>query len=414
MAEMQREQIALFRYGVIGPLISGELVHGERNTMIRELASRRYNIPNSTRTTIAFGTIEEWLYKYRNFGFESLKPSIRNDKGRIRHMRPQLKKELLDMREKNPKMPVKIIMKHLVEQKKMTPGEISRNTIYRMFAKETTKRTASKTGKVQKRFVHRYANQCWQGDVMYGPYIKETPATPAKRTYLISYIDDASRLIVQSRFYYSESTANIKTVLRDAVLTYGVPSKLYLDNGRNFAAEDIRIACASMHTALIHSTPYYPEGKGKIERFHKTVRSSFLSSLKPISSIRTLNQLYDTWLQNDYNRAEHGALEKDMTPLKTWMKKIEGRLRHLPRHVDPEELFFRKETRLVLKDGTFRINNILYEAEEQLIGKKITVCYDRDDQTQKVKVYNGNCFVHEATPVDYIANAHTKRKDIQS
>src|SRR5690554_7445056 len=52
----------------------------------------------------------------------------------------------------------------------------------------------------------------------------------------------------------------------------GIPSRLFLDNGRNFRAEDIGIGCAMMKCALIHSTAYYPQGKGKIERFFRTVR----------------------------------------------------------------------------------------------------------------------------------------------
>jgi transposase InsO family protein len=251
-----------------------------------------------------------------------------------------------------------------------------------------------------------------QGDVMYGPYIKDDVSQKSKRTYLIAYIDDATRLIVGVEFFFSESTANIKSALKGAVLTYGIPTKLNLDNGKNFCAYDIRIACASIHTALIHCTPYYLEGKrGKIERWFKTVRSCFLPCLKTVHSLNDLNECFDIWLQNEYNRGIHSALYDGETPLSAFLKKIEGRMRRLPKHIDPAELFFRKETRLVAKDATFRFNNRLYETHEEYIGKKITIAFDQDDPSHMVKVYDGACFVNCATPIDYFTNSRSKRKD---
>ncbi len=91
---------------------------------------------------------------------------------------------------------------------------------------------------------------------MHGPYIKPSPPAKAKKTYLIAFVDDASRRIVGAEFFFSENAANVKTVLRNALLTFGVPAKLYLDHGRNFRADDIRIACATMETALIHTSNY--------------------------------------------------------------------------------------------------------------------------------------------------------------
>jgi hypothetical protein len=264
------------------------------------------------------------------------------------------------MKQEHPKMSAKTMMRKLVSEGKMKPSEISKKK--------------------------------------------------AKRTCLVAFLDDASRLIVGARFFFSESVAHIKTVFKHAVLTYGVPAKLYVDNGRNFCSDDIRIACAAMHTALIHCTPYYAMGKGKIERFFRTVRSCCLSCLGHVISLEELNNRFDQWLQNEYNRGKHSALD-DESPLKAFLKKIEGRMRRIPKHITPEELFFRKETRLVAKDATFKLNNMLYETQEQYIGKKITVFFDRDDQRQMVKVYDGPCFIHTATPIDYFANAKYKRKD---
>jgi transposase InsO family protein len=259
MNDTQREQVALFRFSVIGSLISGELAHGELKSRIRQLSSRRYAIPFSPKTSIGFGTIEEWLHNYRKNSLAGLTPAVRTDKGTVRTLRPELKNAIITLKKEHPKRSVRSILDHLVTNNLMKPNEISKTTTYRMLGLALPKHPPSVTGNEQKRFVHQYPNQCWQGDVMHGPYLKESGNGKARKTYLIAFIDDASRLIVGAQFFFAETTANIKTVLRSAVLTYGVPAKLYLDNGRNFCADDIRIACAKMNTALIHTTPYYPK-----------------------------------------------------------------------------------------------------------------------------------------------------------
>jgi len=407
--EQKRQSIAFFRFSVIGPLISGEHYHGEQKKLIRELSRRRYNIPCSNRTNIGRGTIADWLLKYRKNGFEGLKPKTRKDIGNTRVIRRELEEAIIALKREKRKISVDNIFYKLVRERKMVPDEVSRTSVYRLLANKCKTLPVPKTGNYQRRFSHRYPNDCWQGDVMYAPYIMDENTGRSRRPYLIAFIDDATRLIVGGQFFFSEAAVNIKKVLRAAIVIYGVPSKLYLDNGKNFCCEDIQIACASMRCALIHTTPYYPEGKGKIERFFRTVRSGFFTCIKNVQSIEQLNHYFDEWLTERYNHAAHSALNGN-SPIKTFLRKAENRIRRLPKHIDPAELFCKKEMRQVGKDGTFRINNIIYEAQEHLIGRKIGVLYDKDEPAKKVKVYDNDAFVHTATPVDYIANARSKRK----
>jgi putative transposase len=410
MDESKREQVALFRFSVIGTLISGELCHGDLKKRIRDLGGRRYLIPHSRKTRIAAGTIEDWLYAYRQKGLEGLKPKSRSDNGKLRQIDEQTGKVIIDYRLDHPRRPLRLIMEDLAEQKKI-PEVLPLSTVYRYLRVHVPRHTRPITGKEQKRFCHRFPNDCWQGDVMHGPYIREFDGKACK-TYLIAFIDDATRLITGAGFFYSEAAVNVKDVLRIAVLTYGVPSKLFLDNGKNFCSQDLEIACATMKCALIHSTAYYPEGKGKIERFFRTVRDSFLSAGCAFRSLRDINERFSHWLQGDYNRKPHGGLD-GAVPLETYLQKAENRIRRLDAHIDAAELFCRKESRLVAHDGTFRVNNVLYETEEHLIGKKISVLYDKDDPLQMVKVYDGRVFVHNAKPIDFLSNAHAKRNELK-
>ena len=409
MDEQKRETIALFRFSVIGPLISGECCHGEQKRLIRQLSRKRYSIPFSPRSSIGYGTIAEWLLNYRKKGLKGLKPKTRKDRGQSRAIADEIMEQILAVKAQQPKISMDTIFYNLIKERKMRPGEVSRTTAYRMLGNKLPKVPMPPTGNYQRRFCYRYPNDCWQGDVMYGPFIRDELSGRSKRTYLVAFIDDATRLVVAAQFFFCEATLNIKEVLRAAIVTYGVPSKLYLDNGRNFCADDLQLACARMHCALIHTTPYYPEGKGKIERFFKTVRSRFLTVISNIRSIEQLNQSFEEWLTERYNHAAHSALNGE-SPIKTFLKNAENKIRRLPKHIDPAELFCKKEQRQVAKDGTFRINNILYEAQEHLIGRKIGVLFDKDEPSKKVKVYDGENFVHGASPIDFLANAKSKRK----
>ena len=150
MNDMQREQVGLFRFGVIGTLISGELAHGELKARIQQLCSRRYTIPFSHKATIGFGTIEEWLHNYRTRGLEGLMPTVRSDKGCVRHVRPELKEAIIDLKKNHPKLSVRSILGYLVEKNHMKPNEVSKTTVYRILGIELPKRLSSITGKEQK------------------------------------------------------------------------------------------------------------------------------------------------------------------------------------------------------------------------------------------------------------------------
>lgn len=160
MDEQKRQAIALFRFSVIGPLISGEHFHGEQKKLIRELSQRRYTIPYSPRTHIGYGTIAEWLLNYRKNSFEGLKPKTRSDIGKSRGARTELEETILALKTEKPKISVDSIFYKLVKERKMVPGEISRTAAYRLLANKLKIIPVPKTGNYQRRFSHRYPNDC--------------------------------------------------------------------------------------------------------------------------------------------------------------------------------------------------------------------------------------------------------------
>ncbi|MFA5260920.1 MAG: DDE-type integrase/transposase/recombinase, partial [Candidatus Omnitrophota bacterium] len=78
-------------------------------------------------------------------------------------------------------------------------------------------------------FCMQYANQLWQGDTMFGPYVRDHENKP-KQTKLIAFIDDASRVACHAQFFFEETTAMLIDVLRAAFYKRGIPEQLYVDN----------------------------------------------------------------------------------------------------------------------------------------------------------------------------------------
>lgn len=408
MDEKLKQEIGLFRYSVIGSLINGELARGERKRKIAELSKRVYTIPGSYRRNIGRGTIEEWLLLYRKHGLEGLYPKDRKDRGACRSLGPDVLDSIIRCKREQPRRSLALICRDLYQKGVLETPRLPLSTLYRYLAHINLKQSAIR--KEMKRYQARFANEIWQADVMHGPRVPHTPGENARKTYLFAIIDDASRLIVGAGFHPSEKLIHLKTTFRDAVGTYGVPHTFYVDNGKIFKARDMEIACAKLNTRLIYATPYYPAGKGKIEKYFRRVRDQFITGLRMVRSLEQLNEAFQLWLADQYNRVPHTGIEGEV-PLKRYLRLAEGHIRRVPARVHLEELFYKQETRIVNKDATFRINNILYEAPEHLIDKKIEVFFD-DDVMEKVMIRYGGKTEGYCKPIDYLANAHIKRKTI--
>ncbi|EGD50430.1 Integrase catalytic region [Thermoanaerobacter ethanolicus JW 200] len=239
---------------------------------------------------------------------------------------------------------------------------------------------------------------------MYGPYIKE--GKTKRQTYLIAYIDDASRLCTYAHFYYTQNFLALRDSFKEAVLRRGIPKMLYTDNGKIYRSTQLEYICASLGTSLIHAEPFSPHSKGKIERFFHTVRMRFLSTIDPtsIKSIDELNMMFFKWLEDDYNRKEHSSI--GMSPLDFFMSQI-SRV-NMCKDIDMlNECFLIRVNRKVNKDATLKVENILYETEEKFKGMRLEVRYDPQwlkDNTPLLLFHEGKK-VGEAYKVNFHDNA---------
>jgi transposase InsO family protein len=279
---------------------------------------------------------------------------------------------------------------------------ISESSLYRFLKKRglTTRQLLTKTG--YKKFEAEYANQIWQSDLMYGPYV-ERESGGKRQSFLCAILDDASRLIPHGQFYGDQGLESLLDCLRQAIAARGVPVRLYVDNGKIFRSRQLERIGASIGILIVHTPPYQPEGRGKIERFFRTVREQFLASIdrQQVRTLQDLNSRFQVWLDSTYHRQPHGAL--DTTPLARWQRDIEH-IRQLPPSTDLRRLFFYRVDRLVRRDSTFLLHRRFYEAPPHLAGRRIEVRFDPLDPIEMEIHFEGQP-VGTVRPVDAVINA---------
>jgi hypothetical protein len=236
---------------------------------------------------------------------------------------------------------------------------------------------------------------------MHGPLVAAEPRQ--KKSYLIAFIDDHSRLVPYAKFYLSENLDAFLDAFEKALLKRGLPRKLYVDNGSAYRAKHLEHVCASLAIALVHAKPYRPQGKGKIERFFRRVRQQFLPTLKTPVNLDTLNEQFELWLRQDYHNKHHAAIRT--TPAERFTARMQC-IRSAPDNLSDH--FRSIARRKVARDRTVTLNGNLFEAPVALIGQRVDLLYHRN-RPKKVEVRLAHKSYGYLHPVDLAVNCRVKR-----
>lgn len=406
-----RHAVALFRYGVIADLAREEPGTPGLYARIREKAASDYSIPGTTRTRVAPETIRDWLKAYRKGGFEALLPKERADRGNTRTLPDDVAEPLLTLKEDHPELSVRALIERARAQELVSPDvALPHSTVHRLLAGHglMDKDSGAPTDKDRRRFAFEAAGQLWMSDVMHGPTVA-VEGGRRRKTYLIAFLDDATRVVPYAAFAFAENARAFMPVLQQGLLRRGLPERLYVDNGANYRSRHLSVVCAKLGIALIHARPYQPQGKGKIERFFRTVRSQLMSTLQPedTASLEALNRRLWAWVEGEYHHSPHRGLDGD-TPLERWARTA-GSVRFPGLDQDLEDLFLFEAVRKVQKDRTVSLDGCLYEVDATLVGEKVTLRYDPATARRGVQVCFEGRFIATAHLVDLYANCHVKR-----
>jgi putative transposase len=400
--DSRTEKIALFRYALIAPLVLETLPRGELTRRAEEIAGRNYEIPYSQRTSLSVDTLLDWALRYRRGGFPALAPQPRCDRGRLRVVPPQLAELIERLKRENPHRTGMTLLRELALVSGTDAPAISPATLYRFLKQRGLTARQLLAAPAHKKFEAERSNQIWQSDMLFGPYIQRSGGG-RMQAFLYAVLDDASRLIPHAQFYPHQGLDAFLDCLRQAVAARGVPIRLYVDNGKVFRSGQLARIAASMGMVIVHTPPYQPQGRGKIERFFRSLREQLLANLDPhrTLALEDLNQRLWVWIEQVYHRSQHSGL--GTTPLLRWQRDIE-QVRQLPPATDLRRLFFYRLHRLVRRDSTFKLRGQFYEVASHLEGETIEVRFDPLDRSQ-VEIYFHEEAHGVARPVNAVVNA---------
>jgi transposase InsO family protein len=257
--------------------------------------------------SIGISTIRDWIARYRAGGgdLQALYPAGRSDSGKPRSIDEETAAALVRVRQEMPEATVDSVIAAMYQRQLVAPGtRLAPTSVWRFLTAHGLMAPASAAAVDRRKFQAELPNDMWQSDVMHGPYI--TVDGRQRKTYLIAFIDDHSRLIPHAAFYLSENLACFLDAFEQALLKRGLPRKLYVDNGSAYRSHQLEHTCASLAIALIHAKAYQPQGKGKIERFFRTVRMQFLPTVTHETRLEALNTALAAWLDG-YHQREHSS-----------------------------------------------------------------------------------------------------------
>ena len=407
------QPMALFRLTVLGPLASrAGLKRGEATTIIRQLASLRYDIPDSKRTHLSEDTIARWYSLWKRGGIDALNPNTRLDKGKTQ-LPSEVQEALLSYKKDNPSRSINTLI-DLIESKGIASKKtISRASVHRFLQQQqASKRILADIHTIERRsFVAEHAGDIWQGDVLHGPTI-QTP-DGLKKTYLVSLMDDASRLIAHSAFCFGETALDVEGVLKQAVLKRGLPYKIIIDNGAAYRSGSLQTICARLEIRLVYCRPYEAQGKGKLERYHRTFRAQFLGELNmnKITGLGDLNARLWAWIEQVYHVRPHGGLNDKKTPLERWrddLTQVRPLQPNMAHRID--ELFYHRYERMVRKNATVSWEGMSFEVNHALVGYKVELIVNPHTKTAlRVESKSGED-LGPVVPLDLTANLHRKRQ----
>lgn len=412
LLDERRREIALFRYGIIADLVQLEPHHRGLYALLVKKAELDYTIPGSLRRHVAPETMRGWLRAYRRGGFDALVPRVRADEGSSRSIPPRVVDLLCQMKDDSPALSIPALLKVArAQHPDLVTDEVKlpESTVHRILARRglMKKRPDDPTSKDRRRFEHESAGDLWMSDVMYGPKIRD--AARQRQTYLIAFIDDATRVVPWATFAFSEGTISYLPALEQAVRRRGIPKRLYVDNGSAFRSKQLSVVCAKLGIALIHAKPYAPQGKGKMERWFRTARMQLLPLLQPehLVSLDAMNRALSAWIEGEYHHAPHRGLA-DETPADKWARTSEGV--RMP-SADLGDHFLAEQKRNVQKDRTVTLDGVAFEVDAALVGERVTLRFDpaRKPDKRAVEVWHQGRRIEIARRVDVLANCFVKR-----
>lgn len=374
--------VALLRFQVVSAYLALEPRRGARTSLLEQLAARDWPTAGGELVRFRPETIRGWVRRFRRTGLVGLEDAPRPKRGEIA-IPPGILEKLAALKRQVPERTIDGVIRIAEDTGLVEQGLVRRSTLHRALARRGLSRrpTPERSVKDLDRYEAESPNDTWQGDAKAGPWLPD-PSRPGKRrqAWLFAFLDDHSRLCVGSRWDFRQDQPTMELVFRRSLQRHGKPKRVYTDNGSVYRARHMAQVCGTLDIAVVFCTEYRPEGKGKIERFWRTVVTPFVAEVNA-SSIRTLEELnaaWRAWLERTYHQEVHG--ETGVKPPDRWKAGV-ARLAW----VDEEKLraaFRWTETRKADAAGCFTLFGVRFQVGGTLARGRVRVRFDPEDLSE--------------------------------
>lgn len=420
--ERHADDVALARYSVISPLVSRQMRPPERRQARAQILAAVHLFPDGKTRMVSSRCLERWCKWYAEGhtnddgevvtepGIEALRPLPRADKGVPRVLDAALIDRAVALRReetsRNTASLIELLKAQAELENKPIPPIVEATLAYHLRQRGVTKKDLKREGRAFPRYEQPRRNSTWQGDWTQGFKISD-PSSPKepRLCHLHAFLDDHSRYIVHAEFYFRQNLPCLEDCFRKAIVQGGIPEKAYWDNGAVYQSRQVKLIAARLGTQAIFATPYCPEGKGKIERWFRTVKESFYPEAKRagIQSLAELNEFFWGWLERAYQTKAHSETKE--TPLARWEAgAADVRYPEPARLVD---LFLWEEKRCVDKSGCIQLSGNAYPVAEHLVGRSVVVRFDPFDLS-RIRLYEKGQFSQVLEPQTLVSRTFRK------
>ncbi len=394
--------LEVYKFGLISPVLHG--CRESQNKYFLKLSQEGIEIPPGSGTLyhLSPSTFKAWLRKYRKQGLESLKPKVRNDKGKYRKMTPQLLKGIEKVKNELGAVSISDLYRKLIINGEITSSDLSIETL-RRYVNKTNLLKEEKMMKKRKKFEKEFVNELWMVDFKEGRSVRH--GNRLRRSYFCGIIDDATRILVGYEWGLNQDTALFARTFKKAVSLHGIPRILYCDQGKVFRSQYIMEICARLGVSLVNAPPYSPESKAKIERFNRTIQQMFYPLVKDFRLIDMdeLNRLFDKFITEIYHLKTHASLDE---PPMNKLHRLHAKTKINRVAQEQLDLFFLcSMKRKVRLDATVVIDKTYYEVDMKYAGQKVEIRFPVDNPMRKFLFENGKMCC-QLKAVDLVQNAN--------
>lgn len=397
-------EIAQFKFALIAPVIQGLITDPSNTAYYKRVTEKPLTFPDGSIHQLSYKTLEKWVSVYRRHGIDGLMPVERSDKGSTRVLSDTAIEEIYRLKQAFPRLNATQIHAQLIRTG-FIPATVSVCAVQRFIKHNDLKGARNPNMKDRKAFEEDAFGKMWQTDSCYYPYITEDGKS--RRVYAICIIDDHSRLIVGGQLFYNDSAANFQKVFKDAVATYGIPAKLYTDNGAPYVNEQLDLICGSIGCVHLRTKVRDGASKAKIERFWRTSKECLLYGLDmdKVRSLEEFNTIFKEYLRT-YNTTPHSGI--NCTPFDRYQA-TKNQI-HRPKSQEwLDESFLNRINRKVRKDSTVSIDKVSFDVPMQFIGQTIEIRFRPGVMDSAVLFYDEERF--PLRPTNKNENCRTKRNN---